>query len=76
MTKMVKILDVMGMRTPTTVLKIALKSAYMKRGDVLDVRGDCPNLEQDVEAWCKRLGKALLSVTHYKGEKVNIRIAF
>jgi TusA-related sulfurtransferase len=71
---MMEVLDTTGMRAPNTLLKIALKSAEMKRGDILGVRGDSPNFERAVEAWCTRLGKAVVSVSHHKGGITDIRI--
>lgn len=69
-------LDTRGMRALNTLLKIALKSAEMKRGDILDVRGDCPNFEGAVEAWCERLGKTLVSIVVYDSGRKDIRIRF
>jgi TusA-related sulfurtransferase len=58
----VEVLDTLGLKCPHPVLKIAAKSPDMKPGDILEVLGDCPTLEEDVRSWCKRVGNVLLSV--------------
>jgi tRNA 2-thiouridine synthesizing protein A len=57
-------LDTTGLKCPEPVLKIAVKSADMVTGDVLEVIGDCPTFENDVRIWCKRINKTLLFVQH------------
>ena len=57
-----EVLDTLGLKCPQPLLKLALKVAYMSRGDILEVLGDCPTLERDVRRWCERLNKVILSV--------------
>jgi tRNA 2-thiouridine synthesizing protein A len=54
-------LDTRGLRCPQPLLKIAVRSADMNPGDVLEVIGDCPTFEKDVRIWCERTCKTLLS---------------
>ena len=57
-----EILDTTGLRCPHPILQLAVKATRMQPGDILEVVGDCPTLERDVRAWCKRLGKVFLAV--------------
>ena len=69
-------LDMIGVKCPQPVLKIAVKAPEMKSGDILEVLGDCPTFEKDVRAWCKRLGKVLLSVMDEGNNRKRIQIQF
>ncbi len=69
-------LDMLGVKCPQPVLKIAVKAPEMKPGDILEVLGDCPTFEKDVRAWCNRLGKVLLSVVDEGNNKKRIQIQF
>ena len=71
-----EILDMLGMKCPQPVLKIAVKAPEMKPGDILEVLGDCPTFEKDVRAWCIRLDKLLLSVLDEGDGKKRIQIQF
>jgi TusA-related sulfurtransferase len=46
----------------------------MKRGDILEVWGDCPIFEKDVRYWCTRIGKNLVSVKEDIPPKKKIQI--
>ncbi len=71
-----EILDMVGMKCPQPVLKIAVKAPDMNPGDVLEVLGDCPTFEKDVRVWCERLGKIFLAIKDEgKGTK-RIQIQF
>lgn len=72
----VVILDVLGLRCPQPVLKIAVRAPDMKAGDILEVAGDCPTLERDVRIWCERLKKTVLSIREEGGYKKRIQIQF
>jgi tRNA 2-thiouridine synthesizing protein A len=72
----VKILDTLGLKCPQPVLKIAVMAPEMKKGDILEVMGDCPTFEKDIRAWCERLGKVLLSVREEPRKKKTIQIQF
>ncbi len=72
----IEVLDMLGMKCPQPVLKIAVKAPDMNHGDILEVLGDCPTFEKDVRVWCERLGKIFLSVQHEGHEKKRIQIQF
>jgi len=71
-----EVLDTFGLKCPQPVLKIAVKAADMKSGDILEVLGDCPTFERDIRVWCERLGKVLLSVKDEGSDKKRIQIQF
>lgn len=71
-----EILDMLGMKCPQPVLKIAVKAPDMKAGDILEVLGDCPTFERDVRVWCERLGKIFLSIQDEGDSKKRIQIQF
>lgn len=71
-----EILDTFGQKCPQPILKLAVKAPDMAPGDILEVWGDCPTFERDVRTWCKRLGKAIVSVKEKEpGQKI-IQICF
>ena len=69
-------LDMLGVRCPHPVLKIAVMSPEMTSGDILEVLGDCPTFEKDVRTWCRRVGKICLSVMDDGENKKRIQIQF
>ena len=70
----IEVLDMLGMKCPQPVLKIAAKMPEMKAGDILEVFGDCPTFEEDVRKWCERMKKTLLAVTVEDGaQKIQIQ---
>ena len=69
-------MDMLGIKCPQPVLKIAVKAPEMKPGDILEVLGDCPTFEKDVRAWCDRLGKVLLSIVDEGNNRKKIQIQF
>ena len=64
-----KTLDTLGLQCPQPILQIAVKSADLKQGDILEVIADCPTFENDVRLWCKRLNKQLLFIRNVNGKK-------
>jgi tRNA 2-thiouridine synthesizing protein A len=72
----VHILDTCGLKCPQPVLKIAVISPDMRSGDILEITGDCPTLENDIRAWCNRLKKSLLSVKNEEGYRKTLQIRF
>jgi tRNA 2-thiouridine synthesizing protein A len=72
----VEVLDTLGLKCPQPVLKIAVKAADMKAGDIIEVLGDCPTFERDIRVWCERLGKILLSTTDEGSNRKRIQIQF
>ncbi len=71
-----EVLDMVGMKCPQPVLKIAVKAPDMNTGDILEVVGDCPTFEKDVRVWCERLGKIFLSIQDEGNEQKRIQIQF
>ena len=69
-------LDTTALQCPEPLLKIAAKSAVIKKGDILEVIGDCPTFENDVKRWCKRLHKTLLFINGTGSKKVTCQIQF
>lgn len=69
-------LDASGLRCPQPILKVAVVSADLVPGDILDVVADCPTFEADIRTWCTRLGKTLLSVREEGGYRKKARILF
>lgn len=72
----VEILDMVGMKCPQPVLKIAVKAPEMNPGDILEVIGDCPTFERDVRVWCQRLKKTFLSIQEEGANRKRIQILF
>ena len=72
----VEVLDMVGVKCPQPVLKIAVKAPEMNPGDILEVIGDCPTFERDVRVWCQRLKKVCLSVQDEGNQKKRIQILF
>ena len=57
-----QVLNILGVRCPLSILRLAVRAVDLQSGDTLEVLGDCPTLERDVRTWCERLGKTLLAV--------------
>ena len=72
----IEILDMLGMKCPQPVLKIAVKAQDMNADDILEVLGDCPTFERDVRVWCERLGKTFLSIRDEGSGRKRIQIRF
>jgi len=72
----VVVLNTIGLKCPQPVLKIAVKSPDMKRGDILEVRGDCPSFERDIRIWCERLEKTFLAINDNGNGVKKIQIQF
>ena len=71
-----EILDTRGLKCPEPILEIAIKSADMNKGDVLEVIGDCPTFANDVKRWCKRLHKSLLFMKNNGNGTMKCQIQF
>ena len=69
-------LDMVGIKCPQPVLKIAVKAPEMNPGDILEVIGDCPTFERDVRVWCQRLKKTFLSIKDEGSGRKRIQILF
>ena len=68
-------LDVLGLKCPQPVLKIAVEAPKLQPGDTLEVLADCPSFPRDIENWCKRTGKTLLFCRD-EGGKFDAQIQF
>lgn len=53
-------LDVIGLKCPHPILKIAIKARELKKGDILEVLADCPSFPGDLMTWCERTERILL----------------
>ncbi len=72
----IEILDMLGMKCPQPILKIAVKAPDMNPDEILEVLGDCPTFERDVRVWCERLGKTFLSIRDEGSGSKKIQIRF
>lgn len=70
-----RVLDTRGLKCPQPMLKLAVLSPEMKRGERLVIVGDCPTFERDIRSWCARLGRSLVKVDS-SGEEISITIGF
>jgi tRNA 2-thiouridine synthesizing protein A len=69
-------LDTLGLKCPQPVLRLAVKAREMKKGDILEILGDCPTFEKDVRNWAQRMNKVILSVKNNGSDKLMIQIQF
>ena len=53
-------MDLLGLKCPQPVLKIAVMAKEISAGDTLEVLADCESFPKDIEAWCGRMKKTLL----------------
>jgi tRNA 2-thiouridine synthesizing protein A len=68
-------LELVGLKCPQPILKIAVAAPKMQAGDILEVLADCESFPRDIEAWCKKTGKTLLFCRD-EGGKFNAQIQF
>ena len=55
MIKKTKLIDLMGLRCPLPVLKIAKKIKEIKKGDIIEVKVDDPKAESDINELAKQI---------------------
>ncbi len=55
MIKKIKLIDLMGLRCPLPVLKIAKKIKEIKKGDIIKVKVDDPKAEHDINELNKQI---------------------
>ena len=55
MIKKTKLINLMGLRCPLPVLKIAKKIKEIKTGDIIKVKVDDPNAEKDISELNKQI---------------------
>ena len=56
MIKKTKLIDLMGLRCPLPVLKIAKKIKEIRKGDIIKVKVDDPKAENDINELTKNIG--------------------
>jgi TusA-related sulfurtransferase len=54
-------LHLYGLECPQPILKVAAKAREIPIGEILEVLADCPSFPEDIEAWCQKTGRTLLS---------------
>jgi tRNA 2-thiouridine synthesizing protein A len=69
-------LDTLGMISPEPMLKLAVIAPDMSTGDVLEIVGDSPTFEKDIQSWCDRLQKSIIRVKQQGEYKKRIAIQF
>jgi TusA-related sulfurtransferase len=58
-----KVLITLGMKCPKPLFEVHKNIKEMAAGEVLEVHADDPAFKLDIEAWCKRTGNELISLT-------------
>jgi len=69
-------MDVLGLKCPQPVLKLAAMAKEIPAGDTVEVLADCPSFPKDVEAWCTKTKKTLLFCMDEGGGKFKAQIQF
>ena len=69
-------LDVLGLKCPQPVLKLAAMAKEIPSGDTVEVLADCASFPQDVAAWCGKTNKTLLFCVDEGGGKHKAQIQF
>ena len=71
------VIDCLGLQCPMPIIKTAEQIKTMQIGQVLEVIGDDPGIEEDIPSWCKTTGNRFLGIEkdddefHAFVEKVN-----
>jgi tRNA 2-thiouridine synthesizing protein A len=69
-------LDVLGLKCPQPVLKLATMAKEIPAGDTVEVLADCESFPKDVVAWCGKTNKTLLFCVDEGGGKHKAQIQF
>lgn len=69
-------MDVLGLKCPQPVLKLATTAKDIPAGDTVEVLADCPSFPRDVETWCTKTKKTLLFCVDEGGGKFKAQIQF
>jgi tRNA 2-thiouridine synthesizing protein A len=69
-------LDVLGLKCPQPVLKLAAMAKEIPAGDTVEVLADCESFPKDVVAWCDKTNKTLLFCVDEGGGKHKAQIQF
>ncbi len=67
---MAEVLNCRGMKCPQPVLKISILANKISAGSTLEVHADCSSFPKDVDGWCKKTGKVLVSCVDQGGYHV------
>ena len=65
-------LDVKGLRCPMPIVKIAKAMKEMVVGQTLEVVATDPVFRPDLEAWCRKTGQHLVSVSDKDGSTIAV----
>ena len=69
-------LDVLGLKCPQPVLKLAAMAKEIPPGDTVEVLADCESFPKDVQVWCSKSGKNLLFCVSEGGGEHKAQIHF
>lgn len=68
--------DLLGLKCPQPVLKIAAMAKELPAGETVEVLADCESFPKDIEAWCGKAGKTLMFCVDEGGGKWKAQIQF
>ena len=69
-------LNLYGLKCPQVILHVAAKAREIPVGETLEVLADCPSFPKDIEAWCQKTGRTVLSCMDEGGGKFRAQIQF
>jgi len=69
-------LDVLGLKCPQPILKLAVMAKEISPGDTVEVLADCESFPKDIVAWCDKTKKTLLFCVDEGGGKHKAQIQF
>lgn len=61
------LLDLVGLKCPQPILRIAIVTEGLEPGTHLEVRADCPTFPEDIAKWCEKNEKNLISCDEQSG---------
>jgi tRNA 2-thiouridine synthesizing protein A len=62
-----KTLDYRGLKCPQPALKVTILACTIQKGQVVEVKADCPSFPKDIEKWCRDTGRVLISCVESDG---------
>jgi len=69
-------LDVLGLKCPQPILKLAVMAKEIPAGDTVEVLADCESFPKDIVGWCEKTKKTLLFCVDEGGGKHKAQIQF
>jgi len=69
-------LDVLGLKCPQPILKLAVMAKEIPAGDTVEVLADCESFPKDIVAWCDKTKRTLLFCVDEGGGKYKAQIQF